>query len=148
MIVISEIAKMQVKIGVEFYKKGKEFVLNETIEKFKAKDLTGLMSINMELDSIVAAQNELQNKRLMEIFNMAKGTGLLNEDELMRQIIQNQGVSPTKIVPEEAPSITTPPNPSQPSQPPLPISNEPTPNNAEIPTELREAVTPQLNLQQ
>jgi hypothetical protein len=72
MIVISEIAKMQVKIGVEFYKKGKEFVLNDTIEKFKAKDLTGLMSINMELDSIVAAQNELQNKRLMEVFNMAK----------------------------------------------------------------------------
>jgi hypothetical protein len=63
----------------------------------------------------------------------------------MRQIIQNQGVSPTKIVPEAAPQVTTPPTTttSQPSQP-----TEPTPNNAEMPTELREAVTPQLNLQQ
>mgnify|MGYP000877768525 FL=1 len=60
----------------------------------------------------------------------------------MRQIIQNMGLSPTKIVPEAAPEVTSPSE-----VPPVAPSEEPTPNNAELPTMLREAVTPQLNLQ-
>jgi len=62
----------------------------------------------------------------------------------MRQIIQNMGLSPTKIVPEAAPEIT--------DQGDIPtdipeLPEEPTPNNAELPAELRAAITPQLNLQ-
>ena len=53
------------------------------------------------------------------------------------------GLSPTKIVPEAAPEITTPSEISPSDIPP----DEVTPNNAELPTMLREAVTPQLNLQ-
>ena len=62
----------------------------------------------------------------------------------MRQIIQNMGLSPTKIVPEAAPEITEQSDVS--SEVPA-LAPEPTPNNEELPTMLREAVTPQLNLQ-
>lgn len=87
-----------------------------------------------------AAQNELQNKRLIEILNLVKGTGLVKEDELMRQIIQNTGLPTSKIIPDTAPEITN-------TEEVAPLPEEPTPNNAELPAELRSIVTPQLNLQ-
>lgn len=62
----------------------------------------------------------------------------------MRQIIQNMGLSPTKIVPEAAPEITSTDTTSPISDV---VSEEVTPNNAELPAELRAAITPQLNLQ-
>lgn len=139
---------MQLKMAVKFWIKPKNLIVNDktqqTIKKFQANKLSGLVNITLEMDSIFAAQNELQNKRLLEVLNMVKGSGLAKEDELMRQIIQNMGLSPTKIVPEAAPEITTP---SEISPSDIPLEGEPTPNNAELPTMLREAVTPQLNLQ-
>ncbi len=54
------------------------------------------------------------------------------------------GLSPTKIVPEAAPEITSTDTTSPTSDA---VSEEPTPNNAELPAELRAAITPQLNLQ-
>lgn len=147
MVVMSEVAKMQLKMAVKFWIKPKNLIVNEktqqTIKKFQANKLSGLVNITLEMDSMFAAQNELQNKRLLEVLNMVKGSGLAKEDELMRQIIQNMGLSPTKIVPEAAPEITTPSEISPSDIPP----DEVTPNNAELPTMLREAVTPQLNLQ-
>ena len=144
---MSEVAKMQLKMAVKFWIKPKNLIINEktqqTIKKFQANKLSGLVNITLEMDSMFAAQNELQNKRLLEVLNMVKGSGLAKEDELMRQIIQNMGLSPTKIVPEAAPEITTPSEISPSDIPP----DEVTPNNEELPTMLREAVTPQLNLQ-
>ena len=147
MVVMSEVAKMQLKMAVKFWIKPKSLIVNEktnqTIKKFQANKLSGLVNITLEMDSMFAAQNELQNKRLLEVLNMVKGSWLAKEDELMRQIIQNMGLSPTKIVPEAAPEITTPSEISPSDIPP----DEVTPNNEELPTMLREAVTPQLNLQ-
>ena len=147
MVVMSEVAKMQLKMAVKFWIKPKNLIINEktqqTIKKFQANKLSGLVNITLEMDSMFAAQNELQNKRLLEVLNMVKGSGLAKEDELMRQIIQNMWLSPTKIVPEAAPEITTPSEISPSDIPP----DEVTPNNEELPTMLREAVTPQLNLQ-
>lgn len=146
MVVMSEVAKMQLKMAVKFWIKPKNLIVNEktqqTIKKFQANKLSGLVNITLEMDSMFAAQNELQNKRLLEVLNMVKGSWLAKEDELMRQIIQNMGLSPTKIVPEAAPEVTSPSD-----VPPVAPSEEPTPNNEELPTMLREAVTPQLNLQ-
>lgn len=145
---MSEVAKMQLKMAVKFWIKPKNLIVNDktqqTIKKFQANKLSGLVNITLEMDSMFAAQNELQNKRLLEVLNMVKGSGLAKEDELMRQIIQNMGLSPTKIVPEAAPEITSPSE--VPSEVPA-LAEEPTPNNEELPTMLREAVTPQLNLQ-
>ena len=110
MVVMSEVAKMQLKMAVKFWIKPKNLIINEktaqTIKKFQANKLNGLVNITLEMDSMFAAQNELQNKRLLELLNMVKGSWLAKEDELMRQIIQNMGLSPTKIVPEAAPEIT------------------------------------------
>lgn len=149
MVVMSEVAKMQLKMAVKFWIKPKNLIVNEktnqTIKKFQANKLSGLVNITLEMDSMFAAQNELQNKRLLEVLNMVKGSWLAKEDELMRQIIQNMGLSPTKIVPEAAPEVTSP-SEVPPEVPAL--AEEPTPNNEELPTMLREAVTPQLNLQQ
>jgi L-rhamnose mutarotase len=51
-------------------------------------------------------------------------------------------LSPAKLVPDNAPQIT------QKWDEPIPeIQPEVTPNNEELPTELRETFTPQLNLQ-
>lgn len=149
MVVMSEVAKMQLKMAVKFWIKPKNLIVNEktnqTIKKFQANKLSGLVNITLEMDSMFAAQNELQNKRLLEVLNMVKGSWLAKEDELMRQIIQNMWLSPTKIVPEAAPEVTSP-SEVPPEVPAL--AEEPTPNNEELPTMLREAVTPQLNLQQ
>lgn len=148
MVVMSEVAKMQLKMAVKFWIKPKNLIINEktaqTIKKFQANKLNGLVNITLEMDSMFAAQNELQNKRLLELLNMVKGSGLAKEDELMRQIIQNMGLSPTKIVPEAAPEITE--QSDMPTDIPE-LPEEPTPNNAELPAELRAAITPQLNLQ-
>ena len=148
MVVMSEVAKMQLKMAVKFWIKPKNLIVNEktnqTIKKFQANKLSGLVNITLEMDSMFAAQNELQNKRLLEVLNMVKGSWLAKEDELMRQIIQNMWLSPTKIVPEAAPEVTSP-SEVPPEVPAL--AEEPTPNNEELPTMLREAVTPQLNLQ-
>lgn len=145
---MSEVAKMQLKMAVKFWIKPKNLIINEktaqTIKKFQANKLNGLVNITLEMDSMFAAQNELQNKRLLELLNMVKGSGLAKEDELMRQIIQNMGLSPTKIVPEAAPEISSTDTTSPISDA---VSEEPTPNNAELPAELRAAITPQLNLQ-
>lgn len=148
MVVMSEVAKMQLKMAVKFWIRPKNLIVNEktnqTIKKFQANKLSGLVNITLEMDSMFAAQNELQNKRLIEVLNMVKGSWLAKEDELMRQIIQNIWLSPTKIVPEAAPEVTSP-SEVPPEVPAL--AEEPTPNNEELPTMLREAVTPQLNLQ-
>jgi hypothetical protein len=144
MMAMSQIAKMQVMLAVKFYQKGKKLVIDDAIEMFKSNKLAGSVNISLELDSIFASVNELQSKRLMEMFSLLRGTNLIKEDEFTKQILESQGLSPTKLVPESAPEVT-PPKDSL--LPPLPISEEPTPNNAEIPTQLREAVTPQLNLQ-
>lgn len=148
MVVMSEVAKMQLKMAVKFWIRPKNLIVNEktnqTIKKFQANKLSGLVNITLEMDSMFAAQNELQNKRLIEVLNMVKGSWLAKEDELMRQIIQNMWLSPTKIVPEAAPEVTSP-SEVPPEVPAL--AEEPTPNNEELPTMLREAVTPQLNLQ-
>ena len=149
MVVMSEVAKMELKMAVKFWIKPKKLIVSDKaqqlVRKFQANKLNGLVNITLEMDSMFAAQNELQNKRLLEVLNMVKGSGLAKEDELMRQIIQNMGLSPTKIVPEAAPEVTSP---SEISPSDIPLEGEPTPNNEELPTMLREAVTPQLNLQQ
>lgn len=94
MLINSDIAKMMIKMVIQFWQKDKKLVINENaqsvIKSFKSNKLSGLMNITMEQDSMFAAQNELQNKRLIEVLNMFRGTGLINEAEMMKQIVQNQ----------------------------------------------------------
>lgn len=87
---MSEIAKMQVMLGVKFSLSNKKFVIDDVLETFKSNKLSGNVRISLELDSIFAAVNELQSKRLLEMFNILRGTNLIKEDEFAKQILESQ----------------------------------------------------------
>lgn len=89
-ITMSEIAKMQVMLGVKFSLSNKKFVIDDVLETFKSNKLSGNVRISLELDSIFAAVNELQSKRLLEMFNILRGTNLIKEDEFAKQILESQ----------------------------------------------------------
>ena len=81
---------MQVMLGVKFSLSNKKFVIDDVLETFKSNKLSGNVRISLELDSIFAAVNELQSKRLLEMFNILRGTNLINEDEFAKQILESQ----------------------------------------------------------
>jgi len=81
---------MQVMLGVKFSLSNKKFVIDDVLETFKSNKLSGNVRISLELDSIFAAVNELQSKRLLEMFNILRGTNLIKEDEFAKQILESQ----------------------------------------------------------
>lgn len=56
-----------------------------------------------------SAIDEFGYKKLTEVFNQMQGRGLINEDEVARQIFKSQGFDPNRFVPISAPKISTPP---------------------------------------
>lgn len=69
-------------------------------------DLQGAVLITLEMDSMIAAINEFAYKKLIEIEREFKGTGILIEDEVAREIFRSLGLSPSRFVPGDAPKIT------------------------------------------
>lgn len=69
---------MELKMAVKFWIKPKKLIVSDKaqqlVRKFQANKLNGLVNITLEMDSMFAAQNELQNKRLLEVLNMVKGS--------------------------------------------------------------------------
>ena len=59
---------------------------------------------------MIAAINEFAYKKLIEIEREFKGTGILVEDEVAREIFRSLGLSPSRFVPGDAPSTTPPPD--------------------------------------
>jgi hypothetical protein len=59
-------------------------------QKLSNMDLKGNVLITLQLDSIFSAINEFQYKKLLEVFRETRETGLINEDEVTREIFRTQ----------------------------------------------------------
>lgn len=84
--------------------------------KLKNIDLQGKVKISLQLDSIFSAIEEFKYKKLLEVYREFRGTGIIKEDQVAREIFRSQGLTPSRYVPEEAPSQTDPNWPFDPSQ--------------------------------
>lgn len=99
-----------------------------TVEKFvaiawdqngrtlKNKDLVGLTSITLNTDSMFAAIKDFAYKKILEVYTQTKGTGLINEDEVIREIFKLQWYDPKRFVPDSAPKVTEPTPPITPPE--------------------------------
>ena len=56
-----------------------------------------------------AAIDEFGYKKMIEIWKQMQGRGLVNEDEIARQIFKLQGYDPNRFVPQAAPQVTQAP---------------------------------------
>lgn len=57
-----------------------------------------------------SAIDEFGYKKLTEVWNQMQGRGLINEDEVARQIFKSQGFDPNRFVPTQAPQISASPD--------------------------------------
>lgn len=89
-----------------------------------------------------AVVKDFAYKKILEIFSQTRGTGLVNEDEVMREAFKSQGYDPDRFVPRTAPQVTTPPLTTPPS---LSTSDPLTPNQEEG-YDLANLVTPNIDL--
>lgn len=62
----------------------------------------------MQLDSIFSAIEEFKYKKLIEVYREFRGTGIVKEDQIAREIFRSQGLTPSNYVPETAPEQTDP----------------------------------------
>lgn len=115
--VISQIAHMKLKMMRMFwtedmYKSVADITdedLSDGIETFSNKDLIGVVNISLELDGMFSAIEDMKSRKLLELFNQTAGRNLIRENELMREIVRSFGLSVERLVPEDAPEVTTEP---------------------------------------
>ena len=72
-------------------------------------NLAGVVDVSLQIDSMQSAIDEFGYKKLVEIWNQMQGRGLVNEDEIARQIFKSQGLDPNRFVPQKAPQVTASP---------------------------------------
>ena len=88
-----------------------------------------------------SAIDEFGYKKLVEIWNQMQGRGLVNEDEIARQIFKSQGLDQNRFVPQKAPQVTASPEGILP--PELAATTSPT---ELVGQDIASMTTPQINL--
>lgn len=73
-------------------------------------NLAGVVDISLQIDSMQSAIDEFGYKKLTEIWNQMQGRGLINENEVARQIFKSQGYDPNRFVPQSAPPVSQAPD--------------------------------------
>ena len=73
-------------------------------------NLAGVVDISLQIDSMQSAIDEFGYKKLSEVWNQMEGRGLINEDEVARQIFKSQGFDPNRFVPISAPQVSASPD--------------------------------------
>ena len=115
--VISQVANMKLKMmrmfwTDEMYKAAADITPEDEangIETFSNKDLIGVVNISLELDGMFSAIEDLKWRKLLELFNQMAGRNLIKENELAREIVRSYGLSVERLVPQDAPEVTTEP---------------------------------------
>lgn len=82
---------------------------SEEGRNLKNKDLVGATSITLNMDSMFSVIQDLAYKKILEVYGQVKGTGLVNEDEIVKEIVRVLGYDSKRFVPTTAPKVTTPP---------------------------------------
>jgi len=106
---MSEIGEKFLKLERMYWTENKRVGISGT--EFSVKDigaemLDGNIAIGLQMDSMFSSINEFAYKKILEVFSQTRATGLVNEDEIVREIFRTQGLSPTRFVPESAPKVT------------------------------------------
>ena len=109
--VVSRIANMWLILMRKNWTEEKFLIVTgaETGRNLKNKDLVGATAITLNMDSMFAVIQDLAYKKILEVYGQTKGTGLVNEDEIIKEIIRVLGYDSKRFVPIDAPKVTTPP---------------------------------------
>ena len=119
---ISQVARMKLNIMRQFWT-DKQYVavadisdeeLAEGIPMLSNKDLTGVVSISLELDGIFSAVQDLQYRKLLEVYTQFAGKGIINEAETGAEIMKALGISSNRIILPTAPQVSAPTTPAPP----------------------------------
>jgi hypothetical protein len=90
-----------------------------------------------------SAIQDFAYKKLLEVYMQTKGTGLINEDEVIKEIFKLQGYDTKRFVPDTAPQVTPPTDALAPATTPL---DSPVFNEAQLTgQDIQSLSTPQLN---
>ena len=108
--VISRIANLWLILMRQYWTEDKFLVVTGSKEGklIKNKDLVGATAITLNLDSMFSAIQDFAYKKLLEVYMQTKGTGLINEDEVIKEIFKLQGYDTKRFVPDTAPQVTPP----------------------------------------
>lgn len=144
--VISRIANMWLILMRQYWTEEKFLVVTGSTEGklLKNRDLVGATAITLNLDSMFSAIQDFAYKKLLEVYTQTRGTGLINEDEVIREIFKLQGYDTKRFVPPTAPQVT-PPTDMQ----PLPIANTDSPEFTDAQLtgqDIQSMSNPQINL--
>ena len=142
--VVSRIANMWLILMRKHWTEEKFLIVTGSQEgiNLKNKDLVGATSISLNLDSMFSVIQDLAYKKILEVNSQFKWTGLINEDEIAKEIIRVLGYDSKRFVPITAPKITPP---SWSEVPPVVMPEGLTPEIA-MWQELGQLVSPQVNL--
>lgn len=72
----------------------------------KNTDLVGGVHITLNMDSMFSVIQDFGYKKILEVYSQLRSTGVINEDEIGREIFRTLGLDPKRFVPETAPKIT------------------------------------------
>lgn len=88
--VVSRIANMWLILMRKNWTEEKFLIVTgaETGRNLKNKDLVGATAISLNFDSMFAVIQDLAYKKILEVYGQTKGTGLVNEDEIIKEIIR------------------------------------------------------------
>lgn len=143
---ISRIANLWLILMRQYWTEEKFLVVtgSNTGKLIKNKNLVGATSITLNLDSMFSAIQDFGYKKLLEVYTQTRGTGLINEDEVMREIFKLQGYDTKRFVPQTAPQVT-PPTTTKPLDT-SPIEITPPTDEQLVGQDIQQMVNPQINL--
>lgn len=72
-------------------------------------NLAGVVDVSLQMDSMQSAIDEFGYKKMLEIWNQTQWRGLVNEDEVVRQLFRTQWLNPDRFVPQSAPPVSQAP---------------------------------------
>lgn len=90
--VVSRIANMWLILMRQHWTEEKFLIVTGSQEgvNLKNKDLVGATAISLNTDSMISVMQDMSYRKILEVYSQVKGTGLVNEDEVIKEILRGQ----------------------------------------------------------